>query len=158
VTLIRAPGDRKCSDKHQEFWETRRQRELQVPLYLIVSPAHWGHGQDVSAIRFKEWSMGAADSWAAFKRRCEQDPSYGRKKREDWSEASRIRQKMDKWGCYNCPFLENIPTSSGDLADGCKAADDRGIEVRRLQLCPNPRRKRKIIEIQEEIQEDAVDN
>jgi hypothetical protein len=106
--------------------------------------------------------MGAADSWAAFKKRCEQDPNYGRKKREEWSEASRTRQKMDKWGCYNCPFLENITNSVGDLTDGCKAADDKGVEVKRMLTCPAPKRKRKIVEKQEspkeDVQEDALDN
>jgi hypothetical protein len=98
--------------------------------------------------------MGAADSWAAFKKRCERDPNYSRKKREEWVEVSGIRGKMERWGCYNCPFLENIPNSSGDLTDGCKALDDKGVEVKRLEACPNPKRTRAIIESEYDSEED----
>ncbi|HMK36282.1 MAG TPA: hypothetical protein VK463_14505 [Desulfomonilaceae bacterium] len=94
--------------------------------------------------------MSAADSWAVYKKRCEQDPNYGRRKRDEWSEASRTRQKMEKWGCYNCPFLENITSGSGDLTDGCKAVEDKGAEVKRLQTCPNPKKKKRITEDKEE--------
>jgi hypothetical protein len=105
--------------------------------------------------------MGAADSWAAFRKRCEKDPNYGRKKREEWLEASRTRQKMEKWGCYNCPFLENIADSAGDMTDGCKAIDDKGAQVKHLQACPAPKRKRKLTDkrndSEEKGQEDTVD-
>lgn len=102
--------------------------------------------------------MGAADSWAAFKKRCERDPNYSRRKREEWSEASGIRRKMEQWGCYNCPFLENITNGSGDIADGCKAIDDKGVEVKRLHVCPNPKRTRTIMASENDESEDMLDN
>lgn len=80
--------------------------------------------------------MSVGASWAAFRKRCEEDPDYARRKKEQWAEATEVRGKMERWGCYRCSLLQTMVSSREELTDGCSAIEPQGAAIADLHSCP----------------------
>jgi hypothetical protein len=86
--------------------------------------------------------MSVGTMWAAFRRRCDEDPDYLSRKRREWEQAADLRIRMESWGCYNCAFLQNMVGPAGELTDGCYAIEIKGSLLTGLCQCPIGRPKR----------------